>query len=339
MASNQAAWLDGKGAQLRVAESAMPKPGADEVVIKNHAIAINPVDWKIQDSGMFLKSFPNVLGCDVAGEIYEVGSNVKNFKKGDRVASHCISLLTSKPQDGGFQLYTSCPAGTTGKIPEGISLTDASVLPLALDTAAVGLFQPSSGGHLGLPFPTLEKKDSGKTIIVWGGSSSVGALAIQLAVAAGAKVIATASKRNFDFCKSAGAIEVLDYSSSSIVDDLIAAVKNAGGEFAGVYDSIALPDQSLNTIFKALEKLGGGNVAVVLPPPENVPSGVKAGHVFGINPLTHPIWADFVTPALEKGVLKCLPPPKVVGKGLESVQKGCDENKKGVSAAKVVIEL
>jgi len=82
---NQAAWLDGKGKQLRVAESEIPKAGADEVVIRNFAAAVNPVDWKIQDSGMFIKNWPTVLGCDVAGEIYEVGSNVKRFGKGDRV--------------------------------------------------------------------------------------------------------------------------------------------------------------------------------------------------------------------------------------------------------------
>ena len=84
---NQAAWLDGAGKQLRVAEAEMPKAGEDDVVIRNFAVAVNPVDWKIQDSGKFIKNWPIVLGCDVAGEVHEVGSNVKSFKKGDRVIS------------------------------------------------------------------------------------------------------------------------------------------------------------------------------------------------------------------------------------------------------------
>ena len=93
MASNQAAWLDGAGKQLRIAEAPMPKPGPDQVVIKNKAIAINPVDWKVQDTGFFIKNWPVVLGCDVAGDIVEVGDNVKKFKKGDRVAAFVLHLL------------------------------------------------------------------------------------------------------------------------------------------------------------------------------------------------------------------------------------------------------
>ena len=87
MASNQAAWLDGKGSPFRVGEAPMPKAGADNVVIRNKAIAINPVDWKIQDYGVFVQTWPMILGEDIAGEIVEVGENVKNLKKGDRVAA------------------------------------------------------------------------------------------------------------------------------------------------------------------------------------------------------------------------------------------------------------
>ena len=64
----------------------MPSPGPDEVVVRNRAVAVNPVDWKIQTSGgAFLKAWPVVLGTDIAGDVHEVGSNVTKFKKGDRV--------------------------------------------------------------------------------------------------------------------------------------------------------------------------------------------------------------------------------------------------------------
>ena len=134
-------------------------------------------------------------------------------------------------------------------------------------------------------------------------------------------------------------VKVLDYKTSSVVDDVVNAVKSSGGAFAGVYDAISVQDDSYKYTLSILEKLGGGNIAVVLPSPENVPSNVKVGNVFGIDSLTHPLWADYIKPALISGELKCLPEPLVVGKGLESVQKGLDENKKGVSAKKVVIEL
>lgn len=62
--ANKAAWLtEAKQNPLKVDHAPMPTPGADEVVIKNKAVAVNPVDWKIQDSGMFIQSYPNVLGA------------------------------------------------------------------------------------------------------------------------------------------------------------------------------------------------------------------------------------------------------------------------------------
>ena len=119
----------------------------------------------------------------------------------------------------------------------------------------------------------------------------------------------------------------------------MAAVKKTGGTFAGVYDAISLQEDSYKHAVPIIEKLGGGILTTVLPGPENPPSNVKVGGVFGINENTHILWLEYITPALESGQLKCLPEALVIGKGLESVQKGFDENKKGVSAKKVVIEL
>ena len=99
------------------------------------------------------------------------------------------------------------PASTTAVIPSSISFADAAVLPLAFDTAAVGLYATAEG-HFGLPFPSLNPSPIGKSIVVWGGSSSVGVVTIQLAVASGVKVITVASPRNFDLCKKCGATEV-----------------------------------------------------------------------------------------------------------------------------------
>ena len=132
---------------------------------------------------------------------------------------------------------------------------------------------------------------------------------------------------------------MINYKSASVVEDVVKAVERSGSTFAGIYDCISLADQSYKHVLPILEKLGGGNLAIVLQPPENVPSNVKVGGVFAVNDLVHEFWSDFITPALESGLLKCVPEPFVVGKGLESVQKGLDENKRGVSARKVVIEL
>lgn len=337
--SNQAAYLDGKDQKLRVDKAEMPKPAAGEVIIKNHAIAINPVDWKIQDSGLFIQNWPMVIGCDVAGEIVEVGSDVKDLKKGDRVLGHCTSLATQASKNGAFQLYSATPAAITAKIPDSTSYSQASVLPLAIDTAAAGLYGTREQGFMGLEYPTLTPTDSGKTLVVYGASSSVGALAIQLAVASGVYVIAIASKHNHEFCRSLGASETLDYKDASIVDDIAKAVKaSEPRNFIGVYDTISNADSYKITV-PVVEKCGPGNLAVTLPGPQQVGQGVKVGNVFGISEATHPVWHSYVPEALQQGKLKCVPEPLVIGKGLESLQKGCDKNKEGVSAKKVVIEL
>ncbi|WPG99406.1 Hypothetical protein R9X50_00222000 [Acrodontium crateriforme] len=342
MSGNKAAWLDGKAAQLRIAEAEMYEPEKDEVLIKNGAVAINPVDWKIQDYGIFLQQWPNIIGTDSSGEVVKIGSGVQNVKVGDRVAAHLINLKTNQPKHGAFQLYSIAKAATVARIPDSISFTQAAVLPLAIDTAGTGLYDSAEQGKgLGLEFPSLNPKPSGKTIVVWGGSSSVGAMATQLATASGAHVVAVASRHNFDFCKTNGAKEVYDYNSSSVAADVASAVSASGGEFVGIFDAISSAESYQHDfeIFRHLDKGGVLVCTVMAPKPEEWPANVKANMVFGVSEVPYPLWKDFVTSALEKGVLTCAPEPLVVGKGLESIQAGMDANKKGVSAKKVVIEL
>lgn len=132
--------------------------------------------------------------------------------------------------------------------------------------------------------------------------------------------------------------QVVSYKSATAADDIVSAVKSVGGTFVGVYDAISLPE-SYNITLPVLEKLGGGQIPCVLPVPEKLPANVKAGSVFSINKVTHPVWKDYILPALEQGKLRCVPEPLVVGKGLESVQEAGQINKRGVSAKKVVVEL
>ncbi len=86
MASNKAAWLRKANTPLEVSEASMPTAGPNEIVIRNAAVAINPLDCHMQQSGVFVQQWPAIFGCDVAGEVHEVGSEVQErFKKGDRV--------------------------------------------------------------------------------------------------------------------------------------------------------------------------------------------------------------------------------------------------------------
>ncbi|TVY38125.1 Dehydrogenase [Lachnellula subtilissima] len=167
---------------------------------------------------------PFILGTDVAGEIVEVGKGVTRFKVGDRVVAHATGLNKpiNLPSQGGFQEYTVLHQDMTSDIPEFVSYEAACVMPLGLSTAACALFQKD---NLALPFPTTFPTPS-KTLLIWGGATSVGFNAIQLARAAGYEVITTASPKNNAYLKRLGAAEVFDYHSPTAVRDIIAAFKN-----------------------------------------------------------------------------------------------------------------
>jgi NADPH:quinone reductase-like Zn-dependent oxidoreductase len=243
----------------------------------------------------------------------------------------------------------------TALLPANISFTDGAVIPLALSSAicalcatesaeiAPGVLPGVKSPALGLPYPTVDgaKPGSDKTIVVYGGSSSVGSMTTQVAAAAGIHVIAVAGKANFEFSKRCGAAEVFDYKDPSFVDKVVEAVRAVGNrKFVGVVDAISTPGTYPHGL-AILSKLGGGHLSCVHPPPaaSEVPENVEAGMIFAVDNTTKAAWKNFVTPALASGVLKCLPPPTVVGKGLEHIQEALGKAKAGVSATKLVVEL
>lgn len=77
---NQAAWIHEKGARLTVGVCSLTAPGPEEILIKNHAWGINPIDWKIQNFGVMLEKYPAIFGFDIAGEVVAVGGLVEKFK-------------------------------------------------------------------------------------------------------------------------------------------------------------------------------------------------------------------------------------------------------------------
>ncbi|HME83586.1 MAG TPA: zinc-binding alcohol dehydrogenase family protein [Roseiarcus sp.] len=225
MPSNTAAWLPAKHAKLEVKSAPYTSPRENEIVVRNHAVAINPVDWAKQSIGDFMFSwikYPFVLGMDLAGEVVEIGKAVSRFKVGDRVLGHAVGMDRKRntPAEGAFQAYTVVLAHMAAPIPSAMSYESAAVLPLGLSTAACGLFQKD---HLALQYPSVPPKPMGKTLLVWGGSTSVGSNAIQLALAAGYEVITTASPRNFDYVKKLGASQGFDYNSKTVIVDVIKA--------------------------------------------------------------------------------------------------------------------
>ena len=155
----------------------------------------------------------------------EVGSAVTRFKVGDRVVSQACGIKEAYNDSakGAFQLYTVLVDHMTSPIPPTLSFEQAAVLPLALSTAACGLFLQD---QLALSLPTIpHPKPRGKTLLIWGGATSVGCNAIQLAVAAGYEVITTSSPQNFELMKKLGASQVFDYKSKTVIPDITGAFK------------------------------------------------------------------------------------------------------------------
>ena len=341
MPSNTAAWLSAQKARpLEVKSAPYTPPAENEVVIKNGALALNPVDHARQDLGDVLFAwtiYPCILGSDVAGEVAEVGSGVSRFETGDRVTGLALGLTSNKPADGAFQAYTVLPAHMASPIPSSLSYESASVLPLGISTAACGLFQKE---YLGLQFPSAPPKPAtGETVLIWGGSTSVGSNAIQLAVAAGYEVITTASPKNFDYVKKLGASQVFDYQGETVVANLVNAFKDKTSAGA-----LAIGNGVADPCAEVLDKSNGKKfVALTNPPSNELPSGVGSKFIFGSdlkdNEVGPAIYEDFLPKALEDGSFVAAPDAKVVGKGLESIQGGLDLLKKGLSAKKYVISL
>jgi len=174
MPSNTAAWLISAEANpLQVQSSPYNSPHENEIVIKNLAVAINPADWLIQERGGLFPHlrYPTILGSDVAGEVVEVGSSVTRFKIGDRVTGFAVNLPNNTYIGGGFQTYTVLLSNLTLIIPDSLSYEQAAVIPLGVSTAASALFQKD---YLALEYPSLSPTPTGKTLLVWSGSSSVG---------------------------------------------------------------------------------------------------------------------------------------------------------------------
>lgn len=185
-------------------------------------------------------------------------------------------------------------------------------------------------------------KAKAKTLLLWGGSSSVGSSVIQLAAASGYHVITTASPTNYQYCKLLGATMVLDYHNPDIVPILVSILH--GSKVVGAYDAIG-SDTTVRQCASVLHAVGGGKVVSVGSAPgelfENVKAvGIGSGDIVGKEPkVARKIWGEFLPAGLRKERFVPAPKALVVGEGLESVQKGLDRQKEGVSARKVVIKL
>ncbi|KIL88722.1 hypothetical protein FAVG1_07970 [Fusarium avenaceum] len=340
MSSNNAAWLvAAKTSPLEVKEAPLTQPGDGHILVKNSAVAMNPVDLANQHVGIFIQAsqYPVILGEDVAGTVEAVGSGVTEFKAGDRVLGYATSLASKDNVNSAFQEYTVIRAECASKIPDDLSFEQAAVLPLSLATASWALFGDAT---LKMRYPSLTPEANGETVLIWGGASSVGGSAIQLAKAAGYEVITTASAKNHDYVKSLGADHVFDYKSPQVTREIASLL--TGKKFAGALEASGADDGMTNASQSIAHAEGLRKMICVRGASSTSPE-VEAQVILSTSiintPVAKAVFSDYVPAALEQGKFKAVPEAEVVGKGLESIQLGLNTLAKGVSAKKIVVSL
>jgi NADPH:quinone reductase-like Zn-dependent oxidoreductase len=371
--TESAAWLASSAADLTVGAAPRTAPREGEVAIRVRAVAINPLDTMKQHMGDLMYRWlphPAVLGEDVAGEVEEVGPGVTRFAVGDRVVAYAVGMEKGRRHapEGGFQSRVIVRTDLAAPIPDALGFDAAAVLPLGISTAASGLF---GAGQLGLRMPGATTPPTGETVVVWGGSTSVGLNAIQLAVVAGYDVVTTASPRNHALVTGLGASRAFDYRSATAVQDIAAHIAASGRKVAGV---LAIGTGSGDPAVRIAAATGAKRVSMASPPVsfDTLPRGGRIGlplvrlglrmgtatpalmlraAVHGIratfiwgSALMHDevgpmLWERFLPDALAEGRYVAAPQAEVVGTGLEAIQPAMDRLREGVSARKLVVTL
>ncbi|TQN66180.1 Protein TOXD [Colletotrichum shisoi] len=257
MARNQAVKTIEAGV-AKVVDVPIPAlPADDYILVKTTAVAINPTDWKHVDLADKAGCVGIWVGCDYAGIVEEVGKGVtKDFKKGDRICGPVNGSNALREIDGAFAKYIAVKGDLQIKTPDNISDEEAATLGIAVTTVGQGLYQT-----LNLPLPTEPTTDPSSTILIYGGSTAMGISGIQYARLSGYRVIATASPHNFEYLRSLGASEVLDYRSPTVSED----IRRLTGDRLTLAWDCQSTSESAVLVAKALSSSEGGVIGTLLP--------------------------------------------------------------------------
>jgi len=185
------------GPEVLVLEEALrPQAGPGEVLVRVHAVGVNPLDWKVRAGhvqGWLKHRLPLIPGWDVSGVVEAAAPDVTAFKVGEAV----YGLLDSS-RDGAYAEYVAAPALNLALKPKSIDHVQAAAVPVGCLAAWQSLFEVA-----GLK--------AGQTVLIHAAAGGVGHFAVQLAKWKGARVIGTASAGNAGFLRDLGADEVIDY--------------------------------------------------------------------------------------------------------------------------------
>ncbi|KAF5682034.1 fusarubin cluster-oxidoreductase [Fusarium denticulatum] len=326
-----------RGPKVHIIDSPIPKAGPGQVVVKIEYAGSNPKDWKRPEYWGSKASMNQ--GDDHAGVVHEVGEGVSDFKIGDRVAA----MHEGKQPGGSYAEYGVSWAYTTIHLPEhttfqaDVVITEGAALPFAAFTAACALY-----AKLNLPWPMHPISDDQKLpLVIWGASSAVGSYAVQLAKKSNIHPLICIAGRAQEHVErmidGSKGDTVIDYrmGREAVAQKIRAHLRGEKLEYAfdavsemGSYQTICdvldqksgkitliIPAQSYSDIPKTIEK----SVTTVASVHEDLKEFARA---FSI---------DFAR-GLKDGWLKAHP-QEVVPWGLEGIEKGLGDLKKGKARA------
>ncbi|HCF27656.1 MAG TPA: NADPH:quinone reductase [Cyanobacteria bacterium UBA11049] len=286
-----------------------PQPAKDEVLIRVHAAGVNPVDWKIRNGygkETFGHHLPHILGCDLAGVVESVGSEVKRLKPGDAVYGY-----TSLRREGTYGEFIVAKESEVTLKPTSLDFIQAAAVPVGALTSWQALFDIA---HL----------TNGQKVLIHAAAGGVGSMAVQLAKAKGAYVIGTASARNADFVRQLGVDEVVDYQTTRFED--------AVNDVDVVFDTVGGETQERS--FQVL-KQGGMLVSAASPPSESAgtASGVRVAMV-GVQPSA--VQLDEITTLINSGKVK---PFVETVLPLSEVRQAHELSESGRTRGKIVLQV
>ena len=224
----KAAYIEQTGPALEViqyGELPRPVPTGSQLLVRTGAVAVNPIDTYLRNGANYWElPKPFIIGCDMAGTVEACGPAAKRFRPGDRVWCSNQGLLG---RQGTFAEYCAVDEAWLHATPANVSDEAAAACALVGITAHLGLFREA-------------KLQAGEAIFVNGGTGGVGSIVVQMAKAAGARVIATAgSAEKCHALRTLGADVAVNYQT----DDLAAAVKAFAPQGVNVYwETVREPD-------------------------------------------------------------------------------------------------
>ncbi|MFC4852741.1 zinc-dependent alcohol dehydrogenase family protein [Actinophytocola glycyrrhizae] len=299
---------------LTLSEVERPAPGPGQVLVRVMASGTNPVEAKIrQGKAIPDLPLPAVLGGDVSGVVEAVGAGVSGLSPGDEV--YYTPEMNSRA--GSYADYNVVAEDIVAQKPRNLSHVEAAAIPLAGGTAWEAIVRRLA-------------VRPGETVLVHAGAGGVGSFAVQFAVAAGARVLATAGPGHRQLLTDLGATAI-DYKSEDVVD---VALGHTGG--TGV-DAVLDLVGGENVVTSATATRPFGRIATVLAPSGDLtPLYQRNQHLHGIMLTRERRRLDEMTPLFERGqarpvVAEVLP--------LEEVRRAHERLDSGHGTGKTVLDL